>query len=415
MSKSPIIFGRINKRLLLPAFLSLTQIILQIVNNFYFPEKKDIVSSIYSLAIGQIIIKFLPCILKIDNDKDDETKKTKEVKQRKCLHYFILCGLFLLERSLHSGNIVAAKLLLKQEASYTDSNLFLVQDFLVLSIEMAFMAIFSRCLLKYKYFKHHIISIIIFIILGIACEIIIRNYSQDLDAYIGQYKIYAMVYGIKILNSVCDAFYFCYQKYMMEVFYYPYWNIAFIPGIFLFALATILLIIVLAFPNGKTGFTENFYSYYRELSGWIIFGKIILIVVIHIILCPLTILTLYYYSPNFILIICQISTIVYTLINSTRGSVYCIPLYAVQFIVLLIHLEILELNFWGLNKYTKRNIELRGLLDSIDEGRDSSVGLDKIDINKDYFIEDKDKNEKQREMEERVEDEEETPNNIPIN
>ena len=284
MSKSPIIFGRINKRLLLPAFLSLTQIILQIVNNFYYPEKKDIVSSTYSLAIGQIIIKFLPCILKID--KDDETKKTKEVKQRKCLHYFILCGLFLLERSLHSGNIVAAKLLLKQEASYTDSNLFLVQDFLVLSIEMAFMAIFSRCLLKYKYFKHHIISIIIFIILGIACEIIIRNYSQDLDAYIGQYKIYAMVYGIKILNSVCDAFYFCYQKYMMEVFYYPYWNIAFIPGIFLFALATILLIIVLAFPNGKTGFTENFYSYYRELSGWIIFGKIILIVVIHIILCP---------------------------------------------------------------------------------------------------------------------------------
>ena len=413
MSKSPIIFGRINKRLLLPVFLSLTQIILQIVNNFYFPDKKDIVSSLYSLALGQIIIKFLPCILKIS--KDDESKKEKEVKQRKCLHYFILCLLFLLERGLHSGSIVAAKLLLQEPAIYTDSNLFMVQDFLILSIEMAFMAVFSRCLLKYKYFNHHIISIIIFIVLGIACEIIIRKYSQEND-YTGKYKYYAIIYGIKILNSLFDAFYFCYEKYMMEVYYYPYWNIAFIPGIFLFALATVLLIICVVSPNAKTGFTENFYLYY-QLNGWIIFGKIILILVIHIILCPLTILTIYYYSPNFILIIFQMSTIVYTLIKTPKQSAYCIPLYAVQFIVLLIHLEILELDFCGLNKFTKRNIEFRGLLDSVDEGRDSSVGLEKIDINKDYFIEEKDKSGKTTEMEERISDVGETPNtpnNVPL-
>ena len=355
----------------------------------------------------------MPCILKIS--KDDESKKEKEVKQRKCLHYFILCLLFLLERGLHSGSIVAAKLLLQEPAIYTDSNLFMVQDFLILSIEMAFMAVFSRCLLKYKYFNHHIISIIIFIVLGIACEIIIRKYSQEND-YTGKYKYYAIIYGIKILNSLVDAFYFCYEKYMMEVYYYPYWNIAFIPGIFLFALATVLLIICVASPNAKTGFTENFYLYY-QLNGWIIFGKIILILVIHIILCPLTILTIYYYSPNFILIIFQMSTIVYTLIKTPKQSAYCIPLYAVQFIVLLIHLEILELDFCGLNKFTKRNIEFRGLLDSVDEGRDSSVGLEKIDINKDYFIEEKDKSGKTTEMEERISDVEETPNtpnNIPL-
>ena len=279
---------------------------------------------------------------------------------------------------------------------------------------MAFMAIFSRCLLKYQYFNHHIISIIIFILLGIACEIIIRKFSQGEDAFTGKFKYYAIVYGIKILNSLCDAFYFCYEKYMMEVYYYPYWNIAFIPGIFLFALATVLLIIVVAFPDAKTGFTERFFSYYKELNGWIIFGKIILIVVIHIILCPLTILTIYYYSPNFILIICQISTIVYTLIKTPKESAYCIPLYAVQFLFLMIHLEILELNFCNLNKFTKRNIDIRGLLDSIDEGRDSSVGLEKIDINKDYFIEDKEKKERTTEMEERVEDEAETPDSTPI-
>ena len=413
MSKSPIIFGRINKKLLIPVFLSLTQIILQIVNNFYYPDKKDIVSSLYSLALGQIIIRFLPCILKISTDEENKNQQEKEKKkkQKKCLHYFILCLLFLIERGLHSGSIVAGKFLLKEEATYTDSNLFMVQDFLILSIEMFFMAIFSRCLLKYKYFKHHIISIIIFIVLGIVCEIIIRNYSTGSNAYAGMYKYYAIIYGIKILNSLFDAFYFCYEKYMMEVYYYPYWNIAFIPGIFLFALGTVLLLIIVISPEGKTGFTENFYSYYRDLNGWIIFGKIILVFGIHVILCPLTIITIYYYSPNFILIIFQLSTIVYTLIKTPRESAYCIPIYAVQFLFLLIHLEILELNFCGLNKYTKRNIEFRGLLDTSEEGRDSTVGLEKIDINKDYYIE----GEKTTEMEFKNEDVEETSNNNAIN
>ena len=104
------------------------------------------------------------------------------------------------------------------------------------------------------------------------------------------------------------------------------------------------------------------------------------------------------------LIIFQISTIVYNLIHHTKESLYCIPIFIFQFLVLMIHLEILELNFIGLNKYTKRNIELRGLIDSFAEGRDSTAGTDKIDINKDYLID-----EKTTEMEEQAESMEETP------
>ena len=49
----------------------------------------------------------------------------------------------------------------------------------------------------------------------------------------------------------------------------------------------------------------------------------------------------------------------------------------------MIYLEIFELNFCNLNENTRRNIDLRGLLDlSAENGRDSTV----IDINKDYFI-----------------------------
>ena len=418
MAKCPIIFGRINKRLLLPVFLSITQIILLIVNNFYYPENKDIVSSTYSLALGQIIIKFLPCILKISND--EEPKKEKEIKQRKCLHYFFLCGLFLINQGIHSGYSIASKYLVGMQISYNDSNLFLVQDFAVLSIEMVFMAIFSRFLLKYKYFKHHIISIIIFIVLGLACEIIIILKNENSKEITRNAKGYLIINSIQIINSLTDALYFCYQKYLMETLYYPYWNIAFIPGIFIFALATSLLIIALIDKNRKDSsldFVRSFYSFYgdKDLNGWIIFGKIFLFLVIHIILCPLTIMTIFYYSPNFILIIFQISTIVYSLIKNAKESAYCIPLYVVQFLVLLIHLEIIELNFCGLNKYTKRNIEIRGLLDSLNEGRDSSVGLEKIDINKDYFIEGDEKREKTTEMEERPESIRETKNSVPFN
>ena len=54
----------------------------------------------------------------------------------------------------------------------------------------------------------------------------------------------------------------------------------------------------------------------------------------------------------------------------------------------MIYLEIIELNFLGLNKNTKRNIELRGLEEVIgDNGRDSSFAINgNMDINEDYYI-----------------------------
>lgn len=66
----------------------------------------------------------------------------------------------------------------------------------------------------------------------------------------------------------------------------------------------------------------------------------------------------------------------------------------------MIHLEILELNFCGLNKYTKRNIEERGDDDVTFEGRDSSVSLNVFDLNKDYYLDNTEKNEKNIEMNE---------------
>ena len=107
-------------------------------------------------------------------------------------------------------------------------------------------------------------------------------------------------------------------------------------------------------------------------------------------------LNIYYFSPNLILIsyhLSKFAKILIDLIKDKPGKLYCLIFFAIQFFSLMIYLEIIELNFCNLNNNTRRNINLRGLLDiSGENGRDSTV----IDINKDYFIE-KLENESQKE------------------
>ena len=50
-----------------------------------------------------------------------------------------------------------------------------------------------------------------------------------------------------------------------------------------------------------------------------------------------------------------------------------------------------------IKKNTKRNISQRGIDDLLEEnGRDSTVGLNQIDINKEYYINNLDENQKMK-------------------
>ena len=102
----------------------------------------------------------------------------------------------------------------------------------------------------------------------------------------------------------------------------------------------------------------------------------------------LNILNIYYFNPNYVLISFQFSKFVEVLLDEEDNKkYYCIIFFVFQLFCLLIYLEILELNFCNLNNNTKRNIELRSILDSTGEsGRDSTVGIGAIDINSDYTI-----------------------------
>ena len=373
-----ITLGPINKKLLLPFLLALTQIIYIIVNEYYPEKKNDVVIHLFMLSFGQMSIKLLPFILKIGHE---ERTKEKFIKRKKCLNYFLLSLLLVIDASLNSAVDLLEVNLRHGKASYVQSNLFPHDNFIIMSIEMIFLICVSICLLKYKYYKHHIISLIIFTIFGIISEIFLGDF-ENMD---GSYFI---IKFIRILEVAANATFFCYQKYMMEKLYYPYWNIAFIPGIVMLSISGSLLIMALIDSNKEnstTSFIASFYSFYRESDTGLIIGKLIIDFVIHIILCPLSILVIFYFTPNFILIIFQLTRITKNLIDNSVDKLFCIVFYLIQFFALMIHLEILELNFCGLNKYTKRNIDRRGADDVLCQGRDSTAGL-KIDVNKDYFI-----------------------------
>jgi len=397
MSKSFIILGSLNLKYLLPFFLAILQVVFIIINRYYEEEHNNLVLQMYMLSLGEMSIKLLPCILNISNLNDNIKEREKfGVKQKKCKHYSLLCLLFIGNSLITSGAILGKYYMFEnQKLDYKESNLFPEKDFIVMSVEMVVMIFVSRCLLKYKYYKHHIISMIIFLIFGILSEILIGAYIFDDN------KEYLLKF-IRILGSAVDATNYCFQKYLMDIYYYPYWNIAFVPGAVMFLFSSIVLIIALINPDkadSETPFVKEFYLYFTQDAGRTV-GRIILVFVLHVIMCPLTILTIYYFSPNFILIIIQFSRITQHLIQIKPYQLYLIIFYVIQFIALMIHLEILELNFCGLNEYTKHNIDLRGIDDLLGGGRDSTAGLNIVDINKDYTIDNRETNENAVEMRE---------------
>ena len=180
---------------------------------------------------------------------------------------------------------------------------------------------------------------------------------------------------------------------MMEKLYYPYWNIAFIPGLIMFIYISIFIIFILANPDSKLPFISSFYYYFKSPNELgLAIGKIIITFIIHFILCPLTILNIFYFSPNFILIIFQFSRIAKNIMNNGVAKLYCLIFYAIQ------------INFCGLNSFTKKNIDKRGIDDILFEGRDSFVSQHSIEIDTGYTINNFDNNDRLFEMKEQEEE-----------
>jgi len=260
---------------------------------------------------------------------------------------------------------------------------------------MICLIIISRILLQYKYFIHHVISITTFILIGIICDIVIDKYEK-----LRKDGIYNFV---DILAIIIDSLYFCYFKYLMEKKYIQYWNIGLTLGLTLVSFATLLLFVALINKDKSASDIAMIYTFYKSFQegniGLIILKQFTLIILYFLVL-TLTLLTSFYFEPSFVLISYEFSKF-FQVLKDNPEKAYVIVFFILQFFCLMIVLEIIELNFCGLNKNTKRNISQRGMSELLEENGadDSSVVLNQIDIDNQYYINNPAENQKNEDIE----------------
>ena len=100
----------------------------------------------YSTGFGQMAIRLMPLILKIEASQIKEENKPQ---RRKCLYYSLLVLVFILTAVMK----FLGKPIKSEGSEATSSyNPIVDYEFLKLSIKMICLIIISRILLKYKYF-----------------------------------------------------------------------------------------------------------------------------------------------------------------------------------------------------------------------------------------------------------------------
>ena len=387
--KKFIIIGELSIRHLLPFSLAAAQIAYNMVSRYVTGDNQNMILDLFSTSLGIMSVVFIPYIFRFANI---ETKNEKETGNKKCLHYFLLIFIFSIYSLMKS---VSQKIKGNEHELDRVVNPLSEGPFVNIGVEILLLTIVSIFFLKYKYYAHHIVSIVAFIILGNICDGVLGYYPKLIE-----YGLLANF--IQLLSLVADVINYYYQKYMMEVLYYPYWKICLGIGSPLFCAATLLLIFVLVENKSDIAIVSQFYLYFEKVNPGLIIGKQLLTLILYFITTSLSMLNIYFFNPNFILIGFHLPKFVQILIDEEPEKYYSLIFFALQFFSLLIYLEIIELNFCNLNKNTKRNIELRGILDfSGENGRDSTADRGNIDINKDYFIEfgENDNNQKETNIE----------------
>jgi len=264
------------------------------------------------------------------------------------------------------------------------------------SIQMLVLFLLSKYNTNSGYYRHQLVSLSIVTLLSIIIDVILITTNDD-------YKSKDWLYYI--ITLMLDTIEVYYQKYLFEIkaLTIPYVSSLF--GIINFISLSIVGIIQIKFDkkflcmNDECKMIFNF-----EIST--IENKIILFVSFILnsfyYLCFFKIL--YHFSPIHYLF-CYATFLFITNFQDVISSdnIFYIVIYCIFFIIiainLLVYLEILELNFCNLNKYTRRNIMAREVLEIMDissieedkeeeeeEKEEKNKRESKIEIDENYYI-----------------------------
>ena len=371
MPKCFIKLGEFKKALLLPLSLAFTQIILLVLDNIIHEKVKNHILESTSLGIGELLIIIIPHIkfFSISNKKE----KTKcKCSKKIFLHYFILLILFALKaniifvlniKNLHFNNH-SISMIKTENISFKQT------------LEIIIINILSKFLLKNKFFVHHYLSLILFCVFSLGIDILLKNYKTLLDNDFQKFGYCFILFGFLLEGS-----YYCYIKYMIDRHYHQYWNITLSVGIMILLANSISIVLLLMTEKGSM----NLINYFHQVSVGTIISKFILNTLFQFAYSIFEILTIFYLSPEYILIAQNLSNIyliIYVLVNrnqyiTNKFQYFSFMFFIFQIFFLMVYLEIIELNFCNLNKNTRKNIELR----ADDEIIGSMKRIETIDAN----------------------------------
>ena len=383
MARFIISLGIINKKLLIPSIYTLLYIL---VNIYYIDEDYNevrIFVEALGMSIGEMSIYFTQNIFKyrrIATKKKKRNTVRQYVKDYSILFFFILINLL--------NKLSPFYIFTEDENSETTE----VEDkdkgkyrelFMNDALEIVFMTLVTYFLLKYKYYIHHFISIIMLIVLCIINDAILANFTHTSVSTVFS----------SILYILDDSFIYSYFKYLISNRYYHFVDVCFMTGIFdiFYYISSLIIVLTTQYINGTNKLIFQFFEYYNEygasrLITIFLFTGLLLKGILMSIFDGLIISEL---TPNYCAIVYElgkIPTTIYSIEGYKKWIILVLSIF--QILSLLFYLEILEYNFCSLNKNTKKSIEDRvnNQLDEGDNYDDDEIDMKGYDISESIKI-----------------------------
>ena len=210
------------------------------------------------------------------------------------------------------------------------------------------------------YYRHQNFSFGIFFLIEFIK--IIFFFINNLSNYFG-------IIAIQIIISILRALFFIYIKGLMKNKFISPYKCNFMVGIINFPLIIIIYVII---SFTKLGDNNDIYYWDSILDLFTSIKKLDIINAFRLISLPIAygiyVLIVNKTIYDFTIYHLYIPLLIENFINGIKENeinfFLLITFFCIEFIMILIFLEIIEINFCGLNENLKRNIELRGKTDS---------------------------------------------------
>ena len=216
-------------------------------------------------------------------------------------------------------------------------------------------SLFSYFILKTKLYKHHFVCIATIVIIGLLFNIPLGVFSQE---KIGNYYDYYLSF---IFTGIFfNLTYVLYKKMMLKKYIKSY-EILFFQGIIESILGIITLIIMT-----KYDYIDNYWKFIEKLDKKEII-IILLIILGRFLFHSMIMIIIDFLSPFYVFLVYVIGEIAFFLHKMKdypKIIISSIIFFNVSIFTILLFIELIELNCFGLSYMTKKNIELRAKLDS---------------------------------------------------